>query len=388
MTKVPKKVALELPLKVALSEEGAASFIRNNKKLSRLKMVDNSEENGVTLESFDPISLQKLILLDYVSKIEVSLPEFTTLRQDVIDFSKLIVFSMLYRQFSKQVQTDLLASEVVKKHNRAHPGQFFDDKTPISPDTLRAVIKKYASHINDIKRLILDPLNAEIVRNKQFSDEEKNTYVLMIEKFLSKLSPYNWYLIVLFSKQSGFNEMLDAVRNGLRNYMGKGTIAEYISLMLLEIASNCEASNMAKEARLMYRGMGESNLTLYDPIVRKKIIAELVRKNKMVYVSWKFGGGSTAIGKQGKLRITVYNQDDEFEQVKESIETSKSADLTKKNLIDFYKELPKQGGRTDLGLYYLSYLNDACKQVNIKFDSYVTQFSSSDLTVINMMFGF
>ena len=177
MTKVPKKVALELPLKVALSEEGAASFIRNNKKLSRLKMVDNSEENGVTLESFDPISLQKLILLDYVSKIEVSLPEFTTLRQDVIDFSKLIVFSMLYRQFSKQVQTDLLASEVVKKHNRAHPGQFFDDKTPISPDTLRAVIKKYATHINDIKRLILDPLNAEIVRNKQFSDEEKNTYV-------------------------------------------------------------------------------------------------------------------------------------------------------------------------------------------------------------------
>ena len=138
----------------------------------------------------------------------------------------------------------------------------------------------------------------------------------------------------------------------------------------------------------MYRGAGESNVTLYDPIIRKKIIAELVHKNKMVCVSWKFGGGSTAIGKQGKLRITVYNQDDEFEQVKESIETSKSADLTKKNLIDFYKELPKQGGRTDLGLYYLSYLNDACKQVNIKFDSYVTQFSTSDLTVINMMFGF
>ncbi|WP_428770250.1 hypothetical protein V1L52_00055 [Treponema sp. HNW] len=388
MAKVPKKVTLELPLKVALSEGGAASFIRNNKKLSHLKMVDNSEENGVMLETFDPISLQKLILLDYVSKIEVSLPEFTTLRQDVIDFSKLIVFSMLYRQFSAQVQTDLLASDVIKKHNRAHPGQFFDNRTTVAPDTLRAIMKKYASHINDIKRLILDPLNAEIVKNKKFSDEEKNTYVLMIEKFLSKLSPYNWYLIVLFSKQPGFNQMLDAVRNGLRDYMGKGTIAEYISLMLLELASNCEASNMSKEAAKMYRGMGESSLTLYDPIVRKKIIAELVRKNKMVYVSWKFGGSSAAIGKQGMLQITVYNQDDEFQEVKESIETSKSADLNKKNLIDFYRELPQQGGRTDLGLYYLSYLNDACKQVNIKFDSYVTQFTSSDLTVINMMFNF
>ncbi|MGI5173651.1 hypothetical protein H0R92_08630 [Treponema sp. OMZ 840] len=388
MAKVPKKVMLELPLKVALSEEGAASFIRNKKKLVRLKMVDNSEESGVVLERFTPTSLQKLILLDYVSKIEISLPEFTTLRQDLIDLSKLLVFSLFYRQFSSQVQADLLATDVIKKHNRAHPGQFFDSKTKVPPRTLQSIMKKYASHINDMKRLILDPLNMEIVKNKNYSDEEKNTYLLMIEKFLSKLSPYNWYLIVLFSKQNGFKHMLEAVRKGLRDYMGKGTIAEYISLMFMEIASNCEASNMAKEAERLYKGAGESAITLYDPIVRKKIIAELTRKNKLVCASWKFGGSSASIGKQGMLQITVYNQDDEFQEVKESIETSKSADLNKKNLIDFYKELPQHGSRTDLGLYYLSYLNDACKQVNIKFDSHVTQFTSSDLTVINMMFNF
>ena len=138
----------------------------------------------------------------------------------------------------------------------------------------------------------------------------------------------------------------------------------------------------------MYRGLEESNLTLYDPVVRKKIIAALIKKNGLVFVSWKLGGGASSIGKQGMLQITVYNKDDEFQDVKESIETSKSADLNKKNLIDFYKELPEQNGRTDLGLYYLSYLNDACRQVNIKFDSHVAQFTSSDLTVINMMFNF
>jgi len=387
MAKVQKKAMLELPLKVAFSEEGMISFA-NKEKLVRLKMVDNTEESGILLQRFTPGSLQKLVLLDYVSRIEVSLPEFTTQRQDVIDLSKLLVFSMLYKQFTAQVQNALLATELVKKHNRAHPGQFFDNKTKIAPGTLRAIMKKYASHIEDIKRLILDPLNAEIVQDSRYSDEEKNTCLLMVEKFLAQLTPYNWYLIVLFSKQYGFEEMIKAVRTGLRDYMDKGIIAEYISLMLLEIASNCETSNMCKEVDLIYGGEQDSASMLYDPVVREKVIAELIRKNKSVFVSWKIGGSSGAIGKQGLLQITVYNQDDEFQEVKESIEMSKSADLTKKNLIDFYKALPEQGGRTDLGLYYLSYLDDACKQINVKFDSHVTQFTASDLTVISMTFNF
>ena len=388
MAKTPKKPVLDLALKIALSEEGAAYFIRNKKKLVRFRMVDNSEENGIVLKHFTPASLQELVMLDYVSKIQISLPEFTTLRQDIIDLSKLLVFSMLYKQFSAQVQSQLLATEAVKKHNRAHPGRFFDSKTKVDPYTLRSIVKGHASQMADVRNMILDPLNMEIMRNKKYSPEEKNIYLLMLEKFLSRLSAYNWYLIILFSQNPGFNDMLQAVRTVLREYMEKSTVAEYISLMLLEVASNCENTNMRKEADIMYRGLEESNLTLYDPVVRKKIIAALIKKNGLVFVSWKLGGGASSIGKQGMLQITVYNKDDEFQDVKESIETSKSADLNKKNLIDFYKELPEQNGRTDLGLYYLSYLNDACRQVNIKFDSHVAQFTSSDLTVINLMFNF
>ena len=83
----------------------------------------------------------------------------------------------------------------------------------------------------------------------------------------------------------------------------------------------------------------------------------------------------------------MYNKDDEFQEVKENIETKASADTNKRTLIDFYRETP-DGGGTDLGLYYLSYLDDACKKVNVKFESIVNQFSTSDLTVINLIFNF
>ena len=75
-------------------------------------------------------------------------------------------------------------------------------------------------------------------------------------------------------------------------------------------------------------------------------------------------------------------------KVKDNIETKATADTRKKSLIDFYREIPDGQEGTDLGLYYLSYLDDACKKVDIKFESMVNQFSASDLTVINLIFNF
>ena len=125
-----------------------------------------------------------------------------------------------------------------------------------------------------------------------------------------------------------------------------------------------------------------------DPNVRGKIVEELQRKHELVFLSWKLGGGSSSIGKQGRLSITLYNKDDEFQEVKENIETAKNSNTNKKTLIDFYRELPEGADASGLGNFYFNYLEDACKKVNIKFESLVNQFSASDLTVINLNFNF
>ena len=198
----------------------------------------------------------------------------------------------------------------------------------------------------------------------------------------------NWYIITLFHKADGFNEMLIAIRNLLGSYMEKSKVAEYISVMVMELALNSENTNIRKEAKNMYPGVEDIDSLIFDPDIRAKIVAELQRKHELVFLSWKLGGGTSSIGKQGRLQITLYNKDDEFQEVKENIEAKKTADTKKKTLIDFYRELPEGQEGTDLGLYYLSYLDDACKKVNVKFESLVNQFSASDLTVINLIFNF
>ncbi|MBO4386225.1 MAG: hypothetical protein II103_05715 [Treponema sp.] len=388
MSAAEKKFILDLPLKVVLTEDGASHFISNKKKLLRFRLADNVEEYGISMEHFSPMSIQNMILVDYISKIEISMSEFVSRRQEIMDLSKVIVYSILYKQFDRQIFSQMIECDCVRHHNRTNPSQLIDEKTRIPEKQLRNILSFKDNAIQQSRQAILEPVWKSIMSNTDYTPEEKNVYLLMTEKFLNRLNLMNWYIITKFYKTEGFSQIMSILRQSLAQYMDKSKVAEYISVMVMELALNSENTNMRKEARILYQGIDNADTLIYDPDIRKKIVEELSRKHEFVSLSWKIGGGSTSIGKQGALNITLYNKEDEFQEVKENIESKLSADLNKRSLIDFYRQMPEGEEGTDLGLYYLSYLEDACKKVNVKFESLVNQFTTSDLTVINLKFNF
>ncbi len=383
-----KKTILSLPLKIILTEEGSNFFIRQNKKLLKFKLADNVEEYGISLEQFTPSTVQRLLLIDYISKIEISKPEFVTSRQETMDLSKLIVYSVLYRQYDSYIFHQILTSDVIKKWNRLNPANIIDEKTHINENFLSSVLKKNEKIIFAAKQEILSPLYTFINKNASLLPEEKNIQLLLSEKFMNNLRPFTWFIITKFRDADGFDAILRTIRSSLTEYMDKAKIAEYISLMLMELVVSAENTNLRKEVTNMYKGAVDPNTVMFDPSIRKKAIAELARRHELVFLSWKLGGGNSSIGTQGKLQITIFNKDDQSETVRESINDKKNADLRKKSLIDFYKEIPEGEEDTNLGMYYLSYLSEACDKVNVKFESMANQFRDSDLTVINLSFIF
>ncbi len=388
MSGAGKKFVLDLPLKIVLTEQGASHFISHKQKLLRFKLADNQEEFGISMEHFTPASLQEMILVGYISKIEISMPEFVSHRQEIMDLSKVIVYSILYKQFEKQIFNSLIQCDCVRKYNRSNPSQLIDERTRIPERQLRSYINGKNDQVQKARKTILEPVWQNIMDDSSLTPEERNVFLLMTEKFLNRLSLMNWYIIVKFMKNPGFDEILSVVRRNLSEYMEKSKIAEYSSVMLMELALNCENTNLRKQAKVLYDDETDIDALIYDPDIRNKIIEELKRKHEYVFISWKIAGGSASIGKQGRLQITLYNQGEEFQEIKENIESKMSADTDKQNLIDFYKALPEGEAGNGLGLYYLSYLDEACKKVNVKFDSLVNQYANSDLTVINLIFNF
>ncbi|MBS7311472.1 MAG: hypothetical protein KIG70_09865 [Treponema sp.] len=383
-----KKLMLDLPLKLILTEAGASNFISHKKNLKKIKLADNVEEYGVSLNKFSPQSVQNMLLLEYISKIEISMSEFVSKRQEVMDLSKLIVYSVLYKQFDREIFQAFIASDCVRRHNRQNPAQLIDEKTNMGEMKLRQILSTKNGLIEQTRKAILAPIWKAIISNKDYSPEEKNVYLLTSEKFMNRLGLMNWYIITKFSKDENFSEMISSVRSLLTKYMDKSKVAEYISVMVMELALNNENANIRKEAQQMYADRDDISTLVLDPDVRKKIVRELESKHEQVFLSWKIGGGSSSVGKQGRLHITLYNKDDEFQEVKENFEMKAQADTAKRSLVDFYRELPEGQEGTDLGMYYLSYLDDACKKVNVKFESLVNQFTASGLTVINLIFNF
>lgn len=383
-----KKLMLDLPLKLILTEAGASNFISHKKNLKKIKLADNVEEYGVSLNKFSPQSVQNMLLLEYISKIEISMSEFVSKRQEVMDLSKLIVYSVLYKQFDREIFQAFIASDCVRRHNRQNPAQLIDEKTNMGEMKLRQILSTKNGLIEQTRKAILAPIWKAIISNKDYSPEEKNVYLLTSEKFMNRLGLMNWYIITKFSKDENFSEMISSVRSLLTKYMDKSKVAEYISVMVMELALNNENANIRKEAQQMYADRDDISTLVLDPDVRKKIVRELESKHEQVFLSWKIGGGSSSVGKQGRLHITLYNKDDEFQEVKENFEMKAQADTAKRSLVDFYRELPEGQEGTDLGMYYLSYLDDACKKVKVKFESLVNQFTASGLTVINLIFNF
>jgi hypothetical protein len=385
MAVVRDKNFFELPLKFVFTEEGASVFMRQNKKLSRMKMGDSSEEYGVVLEKVTPVSIQRMMLVDYVSKIEVAGVDPVASRGEIIDLSKLIVYGLLYRQYGAVSLAQLFASEPVKKWNRFNPVTVIDEKTQFKDGFLQLFLQEHADEITEIRKHLLQPIRLSITNNNGLGADEKNIQLLSGEKFLEALNPVVWFVLLKFQETREYFTILADIRTVLSEYMQKSTVAEYVALLIIELAVNIENLNIQREAKLHYKNV-DINTVMADPQLRLPLINELRKKNSLVTFSWKIGGTSSSIGTKGRLQLNLYDSKVGFREIRDGIEATKSADVNRKNLSDFYNELSQSGTDSELGLYYLSYVSAACEKVGIKFESVVSQADQTDLTVTTLSF--
>ena len=386
MAEEKRKKILELPMKIIFNEEGINFFIKSNKKLSKFKLADEAEQYGIFFDSFSPASVQKMMLINYIAYMEISRPEFMSKRQDVMDLSKLITYGTLYRRFDELVFAKVLDSEAVRKWNRANPSSIIDRKTTINDTYLQQALEKNKAIVAGVKQEILKALVAGVQANDQLLPEEKNVQLFLAEKFLTTLRPFTWFILVKFKDSDDLLLVMNDIETVLKEFMVKSKIAEYVSLMTMELAIMAENSNIQSFAKNRYKGTLDPMAVMYDPEMRKMIVEEMRVRSQNVFLSWKMGGEtSRGVNSRERLQVKIFNKETGFQDLKKSVDDTKTLNIKQRSLLDFYKEGPEENaGSTDLGLYYLSYLSEECQKVGIHFESLVNQIRESNLTVITL----
>lgn len=386
MAEEKRKKELELPVKIIFNEDGVNFFIQSKKKLNKFKLADDMEQYGIFFDVFSPASVQKLMLINYVSYIEISRPEFMSKRQEVMDLSKLITYATFYRRFDETVFGKIMDSDLIKKWNRANPAGIIDRKTSVKPEILANNMVKNKILIQSIKQEMLRPIMEEVMNSESLLPEEKNVQLFLAEKFLNNLRPLTWFVLSQFKDSDEYLELLNQIEITLHEYMEKSKLAEYLSLMIMELAINAENTNIQSFAKQRYKGTLDPNAVMYDPEMRKMIVEEMSHRNQNVFLTWKVGNDSSkGLASREKLSVRVFNKEAGYLELKKSVDDTKGANTKMKSLMDFYKDgTDESGANAELGLYYLSYLSEECTKLGVHFESLVNQVRDTGLTVITL----
>jgi hypothetical protein len=384
-----KDPIIRLPIKVILTDEAINFFIKQKRKLHRFKMADSDMGWGFSLDTFSPASIQKMILIDYVSNIEINRLEFLSKRSEIIDINKLLIYSLLYKKFDNVIIDKILRSPLIAKWNRANPRRIIDERTNLNEAVLKKTLLSRQEVIREIKMDILNPVSQEIKRSPNLHADEKAMQIMICQKLCNSIRPFSWYLLSTSKGTQDYYSLIQEIKKIIKDYLEKTSVAEYISLILMELAMNAENTNLQKYAQKIYQKTFTMDTFVSNKQIRNRVLQKLQSSQEFLYMDWfvTTQGRSMVSSKIG-LRITLYNKEYEYEMIKSKIEDKSNIDLHERPLMDFYEQLPETMVNVELGLYYLTYLHDACEKLKIRFESKVGQLSKSELPMITLDFYF
>ena len=377
-----------LPLIITFTDEGVSFFRSHNKKLLKKRLSNNSLAYGMSLEEFSAPSIQRMIIADYVSSIEISRTAFTEKRSEIMDISKLIFYSILYRRFTKVMTKRFTGSIFIENWNRSNPKNILDEDSIFNNSSISNIPDLKQETIEQIKYNIIKDATTALPGVGELTQEEIIKINQLGKKFLDNLNSFLWYILSISHDSDDYELLYQDSVIMLRQYLEKSRIAEYLSLMIMEFTINAEISQLKRLSNRLYKDKVDFGRIIHNETIRNELLKFLQKKNEFLTLSWKIKGTSTSIGTGNRLQVMIYNKDVEYQKLKQEIDNKKSVDVKKKSLIDFYQDESENEFNSDLGMYYLSYMQEACKEQQIYFDSHMDQITERELNIITLSLMF
>jgi len=377
---------LDLPIKLIFTQKGINFFIKNNKKLNKFVMADNTIKYGVSFSEVTPSTVQHMMLAGYIERIEINRVEFTSRRSQLVDLTKILVYGNFYRQFDEEVSRIILNSRIVKTWNRNNPSSIIDKKSSINENYLSTLLED-----GDIKKQILKEIASSIAlsikRDDKLLNEEKRIKLFLIERFVETIRPVCWFVLHRFRNEKTYEEVIKQLSEILDLYLDRSSIAEYLSLVIMELLTAGENSNLKSFVEDVYKGTISQHKIMTDPDTRNKIFSEMEKNKEFLSLAWTIGNpNSNSIGTSNRLKILIYSKGMVFNDMKDMVDEGNISQQKGKNLSDFFDEAGSM--TTELGMNYINYLDEACKKVGIRFKPFVYQIRDNSNSVICLDFQF
>jgi len=382
-----KNPQINLPLRITLTEDGILFFRTHNKKLEKQYLSDNTVGYGISLGQYTAASIQRLVVADYISKIEVVRTAFTAKRSEIMDTSKLVFYGILYKRFNSWMISRILKTTFIAHWNRANPKRVLDETTVKRFDENGNLTIGLSDKIKRYKEILVDKAMV-LLKESPESGEDREKLKMLGFKYLENMDAFVWYVLSVSEDYDDYQLLMGSVIQSLTTYMGKAKIAEYLSLMIMEFSINAELSQLKQLSSRIYKDKVDFKKILSNELVRTELLKYLSKNQEFLTLSWVIHSSGTSMGTDNKFQVVIFNKDQEYQKLKQDIDDKKSVDIRKKSLLDYYQEESEEQFSSDLGLYYLSFMDEACREQQIYFDAHINQLLDRGLSIITLTMRF
>lgn len=367
---------ITLPVGLTLTDEGEYFFNKHHKTLSVMQSRKDSRGTRIVLDTYSAKTLQRLVSAGYIAEIAVTRSDFSSKRNEIMDLAKLTVYAVLWREHTKKLGPVLRKTPTVVRWNRANPKNALNNKNLLinlrSPEQQRGL-----DGFSTVREQVLEEIFRAVSGGAAESQEEYRLNRLKVDNFLQQLNPLIWALLAREQEQEAYEETVATLGTAVQAYLSQTAIADYLSLLLLELTSLGEKSLMESAVTRYLQGKVDTDSFLKDPSNRSKILTVLEQNNCANTLLWKLKLNRTDDADSYPFQILLFTQDMDPESISRDIERMKGLDIKGKTLSDFCNDKgEEEDPSTSLGLLYLTYLQEECHRSNTYFTSFVNSLDS------------
>lgn len=372
--------------KYLLTEEGVRYCSRNRIPLRDLPTHAGKIGTGFVWKQFNAPFVQKLIANRLLGSIDIDRPELLSKRPEIIDTTKLLVYGILYKKFRPTLQSILLATEsirhLVQKSPNRSPGAI-----RFPEENVQNFVEESGSGLEALKQRVLAAPLARIDSDKSLSDEDKVERRRIARKYLDTIDNHTWYLFHLIDRTSSREVLIAKIDDVLLRFVDKARIADYLAFMLMEliqIAEGVHLETVASRHSRVRPSPGAAARLAADPQIKTKLSRTAEARGDLINLHFKFDTNPTSVHKRQRLSISVTTSGLVAWRSQEELQEKKKTDVREIPLSVFYRQTGDDP-EANLGLFYLSYLEEACVEQNARFDANIYRDERRDETITTIL---
>ncbi len=374
---------LDLPVNLVLNTMGLDIM---NIRESRKETSPSGYE--ILLKEYKPDLIQKLMVQNCLHRIDISLDDIRTARKEVLDLTKLVLFSQLYNQFRREVFEMTVSSPLILQWNRQNPRKQIDSHSDQSLMRMEDSLSKRTGEVNLFRQEIMKRLWAD--HGYLFKgDDDHQKRMGMAGKLLSHIHPFTQTVLLDYAKMEDVIKLRARIIDTIALYLKRYCLPEYNALVLLEYLQCSERENLTAQYRRIMESNGrEVSEFPMNGMIRK----ELIRRKISPRTRFSFlfeNRSSQSRGRISRVRMVVLSGEREIRRVNDILFNRKTALTLKKSIKDYLMRNESTSGEAfnpEILHYYMNHLKEECRETGCGFTSFVNYDDDHTVSLTHLIF--